>query len=292
MTKTENFIHKYAEVNGIRMHYVEAGTGQLMILMHGFPEFWYSWRHQIPKLSENFRVVVPDMRGYNETEKSREVSSYRTENLATDISELILHLGEEKAVIVGHDWGGAVAYQFAADYADMTQKLVVLNCPHPVVLSKHFRTNFKQLRKSWYMFYFQLPWLPEYLMVKNLKLILSKTFRGWAHRSDAFSSEDLARYSEVFSKPGQATAAINYYRAAIRQFFSNSTKRFPKINAPTLIIWGENDRALGKELTFGMEKHFSDNFRIKYISDCSHWVQHDHPQLVCEHILNFTANNF
>ena len=292
MLNQKNIAHKYAQVNGIRMHYVEAGTGPLLILLHGFPEFWYSWRHQIPTLSEKFRVVAPDMRGYNKTEKPKAVSSYRTENLATDISELIIALGEENAVIVGHDWGGAVAYQFAADYPEMTRKLVVLNCPHPVVMSKHFRSNFKQLRRSWYMFYFQLPWLPEFLMVRNLQLILAKTFRGWAYRKNAFTDEDLAKYNEVFSKPGQAKAAMNYYRAAFRDFFSGSHKRFPKINAPTLVIWGENDRALGKELTFGMKKHFSTDFRIKYIADCSHWVQHDHPELVGKNIFNFATNNF
>ena len=130
------------------------------------------------------------------------------------------------------------------------------------------------------MFYFQLPWLPEFLMTRNLKLIMAKTFRGWAHRRDAFSNEDIARYTEVFSKPGQAKAAINYYRAAFRDALDLNRKRFPKIESPTLIIWGENDRALRKELTFGMEKYFGEDFKVHYLADCSHWVQHDHPETV------------
>lgn len=283
----ESWQHEYKEVNGIKLHYVKAGQGPLVILLHGFPEFWYSWRNQIPALSEHFTVVAPDMRGYGKSDKPKGVKNYATKVIAKDIIELIESFGEKKAHIVAHDWGGGVAWTIAQFYPEYIDKLVVLNCPLPAILMKHFFTNFKQVKRSWYMFFFQIPWLPEWRMRKNLKVFFKRGLRGWAHNKDAFTDEDINRYVEAFQDPYALTAAVNYYRASFRSIFDKEARKIRPMETDTLVIWGEDDEALGKELTYGMEKYFKNNFEIKYISDCSHWVQHEYPDLVNGYILDF-----
>ena len=159
--KKPSWKHEYADVNNIRMHYVTQGKGPLMLMLHGFPEFWYSWRHQIPVMARRFKVVAVDMRGYNQTEKPVGVANYRIEVLARDVADLIRALGYEKAVVVAHDWGGGVAWPFAMAYPEMVDRLIVLNCPPPGVLMDHFQHNRAQLKRSYYMFLFQVPRLPE-----------------------------------------------------------------------------------------------------------------------------------
>src|SRR3954449_2631161 len=157
----ERWAHREAVVNGVRLHYVEAGAGPLVVLLHGFPEFWYSWRHQIPALAAaGFRVVAPDMRGYNRSDKPRGVRAYSGDALTGDVAKLIRACGAERAVVVGHDWGAAVAWQFAMAYPALLERLVIMNAPHPARFLRALRT-WRQARKSWYMFFFQLPWLPE-----------------------------------------------------------------------------------------------------------------------------------
>ncbi|MCS6925292.1 MAG: alpha/beta hydrolase [Candidatus Binatia bacterium] len=282
--------HGTAYVNNIRLHYVTQGVGKLVILLHGFPEFWYSWRHQIPILAQHFRVVAPDMRGYNDSEKPKGVASYRLDLLTADVLGLVRAFGEERAIIVGHDWGGGVAWAFAAQYPQATERLVVLNCPHPHAFQKHLRTNLRQLRRSWYIFFFQLPWLPELAVRLTLRRFVEQAFRGMAIRKEAFSDEDLQRYVEALQKPGALTAGINYYRAAFRGFLRHGARRFPPITCPTLLIWGEEDIALGKELTYDMEPYFTHRFAIKYIPQCSHWVQQEQPELVTQYLLEFLAD--
>ncbi|MBI3799352.1 MAG: alpha/beta hydrolase [Deltaproteobacteria bacterium] len=282
--------HGSAYVNGVRLHYVTQGTGKLVILLHGFPEFWYSWRHQIPALAEHFQVVAPDMRGYNESDKPAGVANYRLDLLTADVMGLIRAFGEERALIIGHDWGGGVAWTFAADYPQATERLIVLNCPHPDALQKQLRSNFRQLRRSWYMFFFQIPWLPEALFRLNRRRFVEQAFRGMAIRKEAFPDEDLQRYVEASAKPGALTAAINYYRAMFRDFLRRGERKFAKIACPTLLIWGEEDVALGKELTYNMEPYFTDRFEIKYIPRCSHWVQQEQPELVNQYMLEFLAD--
>jgi epoxide hydrolase 4 len=284
---TESWTHGTAHINGVRLHYVTQGEGQLLVLLHGFPEFWYSWRHQIPELAKHFTVVAPDLRGYNESDKPVGVANYRVDTLTADVMGLIRAFGEEKAVIVGHDWGGGIAWAFAADYPQATEKLIVLNCPHPAALQKHLRTNRRQLRRSWYMFFFQIPWLPELGIRLHARRFIEQAFRGMAIRKEAFPDEELKKYVEAIRKPGVATAAINYYRAAFRETVRNGERQFAKIICPTLLIWGEEDIALGKELTYDMEPYFTDRFAIKYIPRCSHWVQQEQPELVNQYMLDF-----
>jgi len=284
--------HGFAYVNGVRLHYVTQGQGKLIVLLHGFPEFWYSWRQQIPELAKHFRVVVPDLRGYNESEKPVGVSNYRVDVLTADVMGLIRAFGEEKALIVGHDWGGGIAWAFAADYPQATERLVVMNCPHPGVLQKQLRVNWRQLRRSWYMFWFQIPWLPELLIRLSARRFVAQAFRGWAIRKEAFSDEDLRRYVEAIQKPGMLTAAINYYRAAFREVVWRGERQFAPITCPTLLIWGEEDVALGKELTYDMEPYFTNRFEIKYLPRCSHWVQQEQPELVNQYMLEFLSDLF
>lgn len=279
--------HRYILVNGIRMHYVEHGNGPLVILMHGFPEFWYSWRYQIPALAQaGFRVVAVDMRGYNETDSPQEVSAYKAETLTQDIADLVHALGETKAHIVGHDWGGGVAWNLAKHHPEVIDKLVVMNCPIPAILSQHLRSNFTQLKKSWYMFFFQIPGLPEKAMGKDLGSYLAKAFRGWAYNKDNFKREDIAQYVEAFEKSG-LTGPMNYYRAALREGLKKENRTVKPIDVDTLLIWGEGDKALGKELTYNMEQYFTKDFQLKYIPNCSHWVQNDAPEQVNEYLIDF-----
>jgi len=280
--------HEFIHANGIRIHYVTAGKGPLVILLHGFPEFCYAWRHQIPVLAEHFQVVAPDLRGYGETERPLNVSDYRPSVLVEDVSALIKALGHEKAHIVGHDWGGGIAWRTALDQPQVVDRLAVLNCPHPYVIPRALRTNFRQIRKSWYIFFFQIPYLPEFIFNLNRKRFIENVFRGMTARKETFSDEDLEQYLQALEKPGAYKAAIDYYRAAFRSLpKKNETDQSKKIMAPTLLIWGEDDAALGKELTYDMERLFEGPFRIQYVPNCSHWVNEEQPELVNRLLLQF-----
>lgn len=285
--------HDYAHVNNIRMHYVTAGEGPLMVMLHGFPEFWYSWRHQIPAMAERFRVVAPDMRGYNQTEKPVGVGNYRLSVLMRDICGLIEALGESSAVIVAHDWGGGVAWPFAAYYPRMVERLVIINCPPPAVLMRHLVRNRAQLRRSYYMFLFQVPFLPEACMRARDYALVEKAFRGWAIDKSAFTDYDIAMFKEAAAKPRALTGGINYYRAAFRQFLLSQRQRdgeTAKVRCPTLVIWGEEDKALGKELTYDFHSEVEGPLEIKYVPACSHWVQQERPEIVNACLEEFLAD--
>ncbi len=283
-TISETWQHRDIITNGIRMHYVTQGEGPLVVLLHGFPEFWYSWRHQIPFLAEHgYMVVAPDLRGYNDTDKPRK--GYDVPTLLRDIVGLIKGLGREKAIIVGHDWGGILAWEFAIRHPEMTERLVAMNAPHPAAMRREFRT-LKQLRKSSYMFFFQLPWLPEYVLLRNHANEVGRTLRGNAGQKSVFSREETAIYQQAMSKPGAATASLNYYRQIFRRPPSPSTGKNPYVRVPTLLIWGEQDRALGIELTIGLEQ-WVDHLEIRRIPDSGHWVQQEQPEKVNRYVLEF-----
>lgn len=288
MSDREGWSHEEVETNGVRLHCVAQGEGDLVVLLHGFPESWYSWRHQIPVLAKRFLVVAPDMRGYNLSEKPEGVSSYDVSQLTADVRGLIEAFGAKKARVLGHDWGGAVAWMLAITQPDCIEKLAVLNCPHPIVFVNNLMMNPRQMLRSWYMFFFQIPGLPELAFRSGDYYPLKHAFRGWAVNKKTFSDEDIEELKKAASQPGALTAGMNYYRAMLRnRGLFEMRKDTPKISCPTLLIWAEEDRALGKELTYGMEPYFSDGLTIRYIPNCSHWVQQEQPLLVNEFLEEF-----
>lgn len=278
-----DWVHKTVLVNGINIHYVTQGTGPLLLLLHGFPESWHTWRHQIGPLSKHFKVVAPDLRGYGESDKPQNIADYKGEILAQDIVSLIKSLGHEKAHIVGHDWGGSVAWRTALNHPDKVDRLVVINSPHPVTFARAMKNDSKQRLRSWYMFFFQIPYLPEALFKLNLKGMMKKVLKG-SSKKGTFSEEDIEIYTKNMEKPGAITGALNYYRAAFRHKPASSSH---KITSPTLLIWGEGDKVLGKGLTYDMEPLFNGPFRIQYIPKCSHWANEEEPELVNTHLIEF-----
>jgi pimeloyl-ACP methyl ester carboxylesterase len=302
--------HRYVRTNGVRLHCAVDGDGPLVVFLHGFPECWYSWRHQLAALAPHFRVVAPDLRGYNESDKPEGVGAYALPELVADVRGLVEAFDAREAVIVGHDWGGAIAWTFAMEHPEATRRLVVMNCPHPAIFAEHLRGNWRQLARSWYMFFFQIPWLPETLLGLNHAWAVGSAIRRSAVRQDALTEDDLGRLRDAASQPGALRSAINYYRAVFRgpelaAALPSWARRFlhgdeqppaavrtrledwPKIQAPTLLVWGEADVALGKELTLGMEPLITGPFDVKYVSMSGHWVQQEQAELVNEYLLDF-----
>ena len=284
MTVTQDtWQHEYITTNGVKLHYVTQGTGPLMVMLHGFPECWYSWRHQIPIFAQHFQVVAVDLRGYNDSDKPKEQSAYVMDEFIKDIEGLIRGLGHDKCILVGHDWGGAIAWSFAYAHPNMVERLITLNIPHLAKFSQAI-FNPQQLLRSSYMFLFQLPGIPELLLQSGDYQIIPKTIQGTAFNKDAFNQADLDVYQKAAAKPGALTAMLNYYRNIFSHSFFN--RNWGILDVPTLMIWGENDTALGKELTYGTENYVK-NLEIKYIPGCGHWVQQEKPELVIQYMREF-----
>lgn len=279
----EPWTHHEAVVNDVRLHWVQAGEGPLVVLLHGFPEFWYGWRKQIPALAAaGFRVVAPDLRGYNLSEKPAGSRPYRVQALVDDIAALIRHLGVQQAHVVGHDWGGIVAWWLAMVHPGCINRLAILNAPHPQAFSREIRRNPKQMLASWYAGFFQLPALPEAALRARGYAALLGIFRAESVRPGAFSEDDLQKYRESASRPGALTAMLNYYRAATR-YPSPPVRTSPH---ETLLIWGVRDQALTIELTEGLED-WVPRLRIERIPEASHWVASEYPDRVNELLTGF-----
>lgn len=284
--------HRTETVNGISLHWVEAGEGPLVVLLHGFPEFWYSWRHQIPALAAaGYRVVAPDMRGYNDSEKPEGYDSYLGRALSGDVVELIAACGEERATIVGHDWGGVVAWGTAIHHPEVVEKLVILNAPHPGVFLRGMR-NPAQILRSSYMAAFQAPVLPEIALRARGFRMLKLALRGGSQQAGAFTDDDLLRYEQAFAKPGALTGMLAYYRAmgrrilpAARQHGAVTTSGDSTVIAPTMVIWGRNDPVLGEDLAD--PGSYVPNRRIEFVEEAAHFVQADAPDRVNELLLEF-----
>ena len=229
----------------MQLHYIEAGEGPLIVLLHGFPEFWYGWRLQIqPLAAAGFCVVAPDMRGYNLSSRPDGVAAYHTDKLAADIRGLVHERGAESALLVGHDWGGTAAWITAMNHPEVVDRLAILNAAHPRKLSQGLHHP-DQLRRSWYFFFFDLPELPEAVVHANQWHF----FRHFLHDAHpAYTTEEIERYVEAWSQPGATTGMINYYRSSVRQSPKRAEAALRPISAPTLVIWGQDDRYLGSEL--------------------------------------------
>jgi pimeloyl-ACP methyl ester carboxylesterase len=276
--------HRYADLGDVRLHYVERGEGPLVVLLHGFPEFWFEWREQIPALVDaGFRVVAPDMRGYNLSSKPRGISAYKGDVVAKDIADLIHHLGEERAVVVGHDWGAAIAWWLAMEHPDVVKRLVILNVPHPKRMLQGFR-NLRQLRKSWYMFFCQLPFIPEKGIARDRFGAFRRAFKTDPVRP--YTDAEIDRYVESWRQPGAITAMLNYYRAAFRRTSPRAVANLPKIDAPVLVIWGKLDSVLGSELA-EPPPELVPNARVEWLPDASHWSPHDEPEKVNRLLIDF-----
>jgi pimeloyl-ACP methyl ester carboxylesterase len=278
--------------NGLNMRVARPGTGtRLVVMLHGFPESWYSWRHQLRALASGFDCVAPEMRGYGETDAPRGVKNYRIEKLVGDVAGLIEALGYQRATVVGHDWGGAVAWATAQIRPDRVERLCVMNCPHLRKFLEHVHSNPRQMLRSWYMLFFQLPLLADTLLWARGSALVPRLIRTSAFNKAAFSAEDLAQFRTTFRQPYSATAAVNYYRALKRRDFLLTPPPehwlMRKIQAPTLLVWGEHDVALGKELTYDMEGLFNGPFTVKYIADSGHWVQQERPEIVNQYLTEF-----
>jgi epoxide hydrolase 4 len=282
METRPRWTHREERVNGVRLHRVEAGTGTPVVLLHGFPEFWWGWRRQLPALaSAGFRAVAPDLRGYHFSEKPSGVGSYRVETLAADIAALIAALGVERAHLVGHDWGGVVAWYTAMLYPERVERLVVMNAPHPEAFRRELRRGPQALR-SWYAGFFQLPLLPETAFRAGDYRLVDRVFRSAAGRGGVFSEAELARYREAAARPGALSAMLHYYRAAVR-FPRPRTRTIPH---ETLLVWGERDPALGVELTEGLEP-WVPRLRVERIPEAGHWVQHEASERVNQLLVDF-----
>ena len=271
--------HRRIETNGVTLHVAVAGPedGPLVILLHGFPEFWFGWRAQIgPLAAAGYRVWVPDQRGYNLSEKPSSVSAYGTDVLARDVVGLIDAAGAEKAFVAGHDWGGAVAWWLALKHPERVQRLAILNVPHPIVMKRYLLRSFTQLKKSWYMGMFQLPWLAEWGLLRQGGVPMSKGIARTAKRG-TFTDDDLARYREAWLQPGAATGMVNWYRAGLRA--PGATPEDIRIHVPTLIVWGTGDRFLGEEMA-PMSLEVCAQGRLERLEGVSHWVQHEAPERV------------
>jgi pimeloyl-ACP methyl ester carboxylesterase len=269
------------EANGFRFAVDEAGEGErLALCLHGFPESRFSWRHQLPRLAElGYRAWAPDLRGYGETEpRPREVKAYLIDRLMEDVAALIDASGATSVTLVGHDWGAGLAWTFAANRVRPLERLVIMNVPHPAVMNAALRRSFAQLRKSWYMFFFQIPALPEWVTTANDARAVRRAFHGMAVDKTRFTQDVLDRYARDAQRPGAMTAMINWYRAAFR-LQGKLAGPWDVIETPTLIVWGEADAALGLELLEGTDAYVRD-LSICRLPGVSHWVQQEAPEKV------------
>jgi pimeloyl-ACP methyl ester carboxylesterase len=275
------------DVGEVRLHAVEAGSGPLVVLLHGFPEFWWSWRHQIPALAAaGFHVVAPDLRGYNLSDRPTRVADYGLRHLTADVAGLIRAMDERKAHVVGHDWGGGIAWEFAMLYPHMLERLAILNAPHPVRLQQAFLRSFSQLKKSWYMLYFQIPELPERFLAaddfKNLRRSLS------LGRSGRVPLEQIQPYVDAARRADGLRGALHYYRAMMRSLVTGRLPKPEPIDAPVLVLWGEKDPFLGKELA-QPPSSWVKNARVELLPNASHSVQLDESEQVGALLAQFFA---
>jgi pimeloyl-ACP methyl ester carboxylesterase len=284
--------HEFADVNGVRLHYVIEGKGPLIVFLHGFPEFWYEWKDQLPEFAKDHRAVAPDMRGYNLSAKPADVDAYQMKHLVEDVRALAEHLGYKKFILVGHDWGGGVAWSFAIAHPEYLEKLVIVNCPHPAIMARELASNPAQQKASQYMLLFRSPQAEQTLSTNNYAWLVEAVL-GDGLKTGVFSEADKQAYIAAWSQPGALTGGLNYYRAANLGPPAAGAPATPAVDAgslqvkpPTLVIWGEKDTALLTGNLDGMNQ-FVPNLTVKRIPDGSHWVIHEKPALVNEYIRGF-----
>ncbi len=274
-----------ADDGAVPLEFDAIGAGPPVVLLHGFPEFRRAWRNQLPALARaGFRAIAPDLRGTGRSPRPREVRAYRLRLLVEDVAQLIRTEANGRAVLVGHDWGGVLAWLLAGVYPELVERLVIINAPHPIAYAREVRRPDQALR-SWYAGVFQLPWLPEKLLQLGDYRILRRTLTRGPRRRDAFDDQEIDRYVEALSRPGALTAALNYYRAAVRYPDRELVRGTRHIGMPTLIIWGRRDRYLSPRLLRGLRQWVPDLRMVRI--DATHWIHHELPDRVNELILEF-----
>ena len=278
--------HENANLGEINIHYVTAGTGKLIVFLHGFPEFWYGWKKQLEEFSKDYQAVAPDMRGYNLSSRPAEVEQYHMKYLVEDIRLLAEHLGHKKFVLVAHDWGGGVAWSFTLRYPKYIEKLIIINAPHPFIFDRELRNNPDQQKASAYMLMFRSKEAEQILSANNYASLVDTVLTDGL-KQGYFNEEDKKAYIEAWSQPGALTGGLNYYRAASLGGLTGETSAtildpVPDnlvVKVPTLIIWGEKDKYLLTGNIDGLDRYVT-KLTIKRIPDGSHWVVHEKPELV------------
>jgi epoxide hydrolase 4 len=278
--------HSTIKTNGISLHVVQAGpkSGIPVLLLHGFPEFWYGWRKQIPALAAaGCRVIVPDQRGYNLSDKPKGIKCYAVDTLVDDITGLIRALDYEKVNLVGHDWGAGVAWMLAIKHPEMLHRLGILNVPHPAVMKRFLQRDFNQMRRSLYGLFFQLPWLPELIMSMGNWSVASRGMRR-SGRPNAFTEEDIEKYKEAWSQPGAMTAMLNWYRAAV--WHRPEIAGDMRVGIKTLILWGVKDVALSRRMARPSLDYCEDG-NLVFFPEATHWVQHEDVEEINHYLVDF-----
>lgn len=278
----EKLTSNFLKLPAGKLHYKFAGnsSNETIIFLHGFPEFWYSWRKQLDHFSEKYHVVAPDMRGYNKSLKPKRVGDYKIDSISKDIIELLKHLGKEKVILAGHDWGAAIAWHLALLHEEQFSKVIILNVPHPYVFRKKLFTNIRQFSKSWYIFFFQLPFLPHRILGKSnfqrgTEMLVSSSQEG------SFTEEDLEKYKAAWANENSMKYMIMWYKAMLRYSWNMSQYRNKKVNIPLKIIWGKNDIALVPEMA-NESLQYCEQGELTYLEEATHWVQHDEPKKVIQ----------
>jgi pimeloyl-ACP methyl ester carboxylesterase len=280
-----SFRSAVASVNGIDLHYVEAGPGDgiPLVLLHGFPEFWFGWRHQIPALAEaGFRVLALDQRGYNLSAKPSGVAAYDLDVLAADVVAFAEQMGLDRLAVVGHDWGASVAWWLATTQPRRLLRMAILNAPHPALWKRAMRHNPAQRRKSWYVYVMALPWLPELAMRANRFKALARSLLD-SSRPGTFREDDLESYRRAWAQPGALTATLNWYRALLRKRFPET---LPRIDVDTLMIWGVEDK-FGDRSVAEESMALCSAGRAVFVDGATHWVHHEEPERVNQLLIEF-----
>jgi len=273
---------KYISVNGIKLHTVIIGTGEPLILLHGFPDFWYGWKNIIPKLKDDFELIIPDLRGYNLSDKPKGIRKYRIELLVDDIQALSEKLNLDSFFLAGHDWGAVISWAFAETYPKKVKKLAILNGPHPKIFQERLRTDKDQQKASFYIFEFLKPDGEKFLYENDYKWLKWAVFEGMINKKD-FTEFDKQKYLDAWSQPNAILSGVNYYRANLN--FHNWTGI---IDVPTLVIHGMQDKAVLPQVLDGLSEYVNDLTVIKI--DASHWVIHDKPEIIVANFQKFFKN--
>lgn len=274
---------RWPGADGVMLHVATAGAGPPVLLLHGFPESHLTWRKQVrPLVEAGFKVVVPDLRGYGGSDKPRGLDAYRLRPLVDDVAALVRATGAGRAHVVGHDWGGVIAYAFAGAHPDLVDRLAILNAPHTgVYLREMLRPP--QLLRSWYVALIQLPFVPERAIARADFGSLRTMFRRAPAKPGAFDEATIDAFVDGLKQPGALAAALAYYRAA-RRPSSTALGAKARIEAPTLVLWGELDFALDVRLLDGLDRYVEDLRIVRYF-DVAHWIQNEIPEEVSRRLI-------